>query len=339
MAKITLEARGEEHIFDCNDGDTISRAALRAQLGFPYACNVGSCGNCRFELLEGSVTHARENPPAWSERDLKRNRYLGCQAQPQGDCRIKLRLDPSYLTDTPPKTLQGTLLEVVELTHDIFEFRYQLNEPHAFLPGQYALISVPGVPGGRAYSMCNLTGDGTQWHFQIKKVPNGAATSVLFTQQDLGMTVQLDGPYGTAYVRPESPRDILCLAGGSGLSPMISIARAKAHDPRLQDRKLTFVFGGRTGRDICGEDILQELPGYGTLIDFHAAISNPDEDDGSWTGPTGYIHELARTVLGDAEIAQREIYFAGPPAMAQAIQKLLHELQVPPEQVHFDEFY
>lgn len=339
MAKITIEARGEEHTFNCNPGDTISRAALRAQLGFPYACNVGSCGNCRFELLAGEVIHARENPPAWNERDLKRNRYLGCQAQPQGDCRIKLRLDQSYLTNTAPKALSGTLTEVVELTHDILEFRYQLNEPHAFLPGQYALISVPGVTGGRAYSMCNLAGDGAQWHFQIKKVPNGAATSVLFEQQDIGMKVELDGPYGTAYVRPESTRDILCLAGGSGLSPMISIARAKAQDPQLQSRKLTFVFGGRTGRDICGEDILKELPGYGSHIDFHAAISNPDEDDGSWQGPVGYIHQLAQTVLGDAEIAQREIYFAGPPAMAQAIRQLLLELKVPSEQVHFDEFY
>ena len=339
MAKITIDARGEEHTFECSEGDTLTRAALRAQLGFPYACNVGSCGNCRFELLEGEVVHARENPPAWSERDLKRNRYLGCQALPQGDCRIKLRLDSSYLTPNAPKAMQGTLTEVLQLTHDIIEFRYSMSEPHFFLPGQYALISVPGVPGGRAYSMCNLAGNGTEWHFQIKKVPNGAATSVLFEHQQPGMTVNIDGPYGTAYVRPESPRDILCLAGGSGLSPMISIARAKAHDPQLAERKLTFVFGGRTGRDICGEDILKELPGYGSLIDFHAAISNPNEDDGSWQGPTGFIHELARTVLGDTEIAQRESYFAGPPAMAQAIQSMLHELNVPPDQVHFDEFY
>ena len=89
MPQITNERDGAS--FACEDGDTILRAALRAGVGMPYSCNTGSCGNCRFDLVEGSVRHLRADPPAWSERDLKRNRWLGCQATPDGDCRVKFR--------------------------------------------------------------------------------------------------------------------------------------------------------------------------------------------------------------------------------------------------------
>lgn len=47
--------KGTDVSCSCSDGDTIMRSALRAGLGFPYDCNVGSCGNCRFDLLEGEV--------------------------------------------------------------------------------------------------------------------------------------------------------------------------------------------------------------------------------------------------------------------------------------------
>ncbi len=87
MAKITIPAANIE--YDCTD-DTIMRAATRIGLGFPYECNVGECGNCRFELLEGEVTYLRPNPPGVNERDAQRNRYLGCQALPKGDCKINV---------------------------------------------------------------------------------------------------------------------------------------------------------------------------------------------------------------------------------------------------------
>ena len=102
-----------------SDDDTVLRAALRAGLGFPYECNSGSCGNCRFELLEGSVEHARKDCPGWSERDSARNRWLGCQAKPLSDCRIKVRLDPHYESMHRPIRTTARLVAVTAITHDI----------------------------------------------------------------------------------------------------------------------------------------------------------------------------------------------------------------------------
>ncbi len=339
MAHIIIAGRDEA--FDCAEDDTIMRAAVRAGLGFPYECNVGSCGNCRFELVEGTVSHLRPDPPGLSERDRLRNRHLGCQARPSGDCRIKVTLRDQYRSLHRPHRTGAVLARRFAVTHDIHEFRFVLDDPQPFRPGQYALLHIPGVDGGRAYSMCNVAAGGAEWHFQIRRVPGGAATGALFAGEP-GLRIGIDGPYGMAYLREDAPRDILCLAGGSGLSPMVSILRGAASSPALRDRTIHFLYGGRTARDICGRSFLEELPGFGTRIHFDAAVSMPESGgaDGSaaWAGRTGFVHDLARDLHGEA-LAGFEIYFAGPPAMAEAVQRMLLERKVPPEQIHFDQFF
>ena len=73
----TIKLSGTDFTLSCEEGDTVLRAALRAGLGFPYECNVGACGNCCFELLEGQVEHLRVDPPGLTEKDRRRRRYFG----------------------------------------------------------------------------------------------------------------------------------------------------------------------------------------------------------------------------------------------------------------------
>lgn len=334
MQPITLAGSGES--FGCDPHDTILRAGLRAGLSMPYSCNTGSCGTCRFELVEGEVEHLRADPPAWSERDRRRGRWLGCQARPLQPCSIRVRLDPTFEVRHRPARTTGRLREVIALTHDMSEFAFEVSGPDGFLAGQYALIAPAGVAAPRGYSMCNLPGSG-EWRFLIKRVPGGSATSALFDATRTGEEVAIDGPYGTAYLREEVERDVLLIAGGSGLSPMVSIARAAAASPALRTRDIRFLYGCRTPRDVCGEAEIGELAGSGARISYLAAVSEPAAGDG-WDGETGFIHEVARARFGE-RLKAFEIYFAGPPAMAAALQLSLHEAGVEPAHVHFDEFY
>ncbi len=332
----TIRIDGTDIDYECPDDDVVLRAALRNGLCFPYECNVGSCGNCRFELLEGEIVHEWDSPPAWGERDRKRNRYLGCQARALTDCRIKVRQDENCISRYRPVRTRARLTDSRPITHDISEFAFAPDEAGSFLPGQYALLELPDVEGRRAYSMCNLPSDGGEWRFQVKRMPGGVGTAKLFDGLKVGDEVGIDGPFGMAWLREDAPRDIVCIAGGSGLSPMVAIARAFVGSEALGGRRLHFFYGGRAPRDICGEDMLAELPGWGERINYHAAIS--EEGHGGWTGPVCFVHELAAENLGEG-IAEHEVYFAGPPPMAMAVQKMLFDLKVPFGQIHFDQFY
>jgi toluene monooxygenase electron transfer component len=82
--------------------------------------------------------------------------------------------------------------------------------------------------------------------------------------------------------------------------------------------------------------MLEVLENFGKHLQFDAAVS--DARGEQWGGHTGFVHELAESMFGDS-LRDMEIYFAGPPAMGQAIQKMLLARKVSFEQVHFDQFY
>jgi len=319
--------------FACEAGDTLLRAGQRAGIGFPYECNVGSCANCKFELVEGDIATAWPEAPGWNDKDRQRRRHLGCQSQPLSDCVIRLRPQPRYVPQHAPRRQQATLVATRDITHDLREFSFSLDAPQAFEPGQYALAWLPGVSGPRAYSMSNVEPE--RWDFQVRRVPGGTGSAALFDLQP-GARIGVDGPYGMAWLRRDAPRDILCLAGGSGLAPMIAIARAAMVEPQLAGRALHFVYGGRTPADLCGQDMLQALPGWGTRLSYRAFISVPDIVGSHHE--VAYVHDAALALHGQ-RLRDMEIYFAGPPLMATAVQAMLLASGVPPDQQHFDQFY
>ncbi len=312
------------------------RAGLRAGFGMPYECNTGNCGTCKVELVAGTVDAVWAAAPGLSDRDRAKNRVLACQSRPTADCTIKVRLRPENVPVHRPARFRATLAATRDLTHDLREFRFSTLGSGGFLPGQYALFTLPGVTGLRTYSMSNIEDGSGEWHFMVKRMPGGVGTAALFATP-IGTALELDGPYGLAYLRRESPRDLLCIAGGSGLAPILSVVRGAVRETSLDERRIHVFYGARTPRDICGEAELAALPGFGTRIAFQPVVSNPEPGDG-WNGPTGFVHDHVRSIFGE-RFAELECYFAGPPVMAQAVQQMFIEKRVPYPQVHFDSFY
>ena len=332
LHKILLE--GSDYLQD--SGDTVLQGALRAGIGFPYECSSGGCGSCKFELLEGEVENLWPEAAGLSERDRRKHKLLACQCRPKTELKIKLNTSSEYQLPVLPKRRRVTLVETLEITHDIREFHFNSAEPADFEAGQYALLHIPGVSAPRAYSMCNIGNTGGAWHFQIRQVPGGKATENLFHQLTTGDQIELDGPYGMAYLRKNAARDIVCVAGGSGLAPMISIARGASQAGLLKTHKLHFFYGARSSRDVCGEEILRALPEMGGNLHFYSVVSQADAE---WKGETGFVHDLVSRVLGTA-LPLHECYFAGPPLMTQALQEMLMlQYQVPFAQVHFDRYF
>ena len=312
--------------------DTLLRAALRAGLAFPYECSVGGCGACRFELLEGVVQTLWEEAPGLSERDRKRGKRLACQTHVQGDARIRVRLGgESEQPAVPPQRVTATLSERRAISDDMVELRLTLPRSPGFRAGQYALLYPPGAEGARAYSMSNLD-DGSDWRFIVRRTPGGRGSAVMCTELPVGAAVDIDGPYGHAWLRP-SARDVVCVAGGSGLGPMLSIARGVLAEHR--PRRVHFFLGLRHEGDLGAAEQLQALTGE--RLSATVVLSSP-ADTSAWTGATGFVHTEVERQLAP-HLGDFDHYMAGPPPMIEAMQDvLMARHQVPFGQIRFDRF-
>lgn len=324
--------------FDCASDDTLLRAGLRQGIGLAYECNAGACGSCKFELLEGEVIDLFPDAPGIRPKEREKGKRLACQCVPTSNVTIKMRSGEEFVPTFVPAKTKARLVGKRALTHDMQEFSFATDAPAQFLAGQYALLSLPAIGAIRAYSMSNLRNVGADgggiWQFIIRRVPNGKVSNYLFDTLTVGETIELDGPYGIAYLRPEIPRPVVCIAGGSGLAPVLSIARRLGELPELP--RPTLLYGGRGPKDI--PDIAAEL---GADADIRPIISMPElaSADAPWTGDTGFVHEfLPRTLT--APLADYEYYLAGPPPMIEACTRLLAaEHAVPMTQIHFDRFF
>lgn len=338
MNNVSIDENGQT--FKIGNLDSILRAGLRSGLGFPYECNSGGCGSCKFQLLEGEVKNLWKEAPGLTRRDIRKEKKLACQSLALTDCKIKVKLDRCFVPKIIPSRKKIIFMKSNKLTPDMAEFIFKSDTPAEFLPGQFALLSLPDVEGDRAYSMSNLPNDNGLWKFIIKKVPGGKVSNYLFDQINYGDSLELDAPYGLAYLRSEIAREIVCIGGGSGLSPMISIILAIVKDPLLNDRDLYFFYGGRRPEDLCTSKFISELENMNGNIYCYNAISDAlvsEQED--WDGEVCFIHELVEKTLG-GRMKNFEYYFSGPPPMAEAVQKMLMlDNKVSFEQLHFDRFF
>jgi toluene monooxygenase electron transfer component len=253
---------------------------------------------------------------------------------PTQDSVIAVRLDDAYVPPRRPQQRRATLVDRRAVTHDIMEFTFAADGSADFLAGQYMLLRYGSLLRPRAYSMSNTANGAGLWQFVIKRVANGAATTWLFDSIRPGDSTELWGPIGRAYLRPEAARPILCVAGGSGLAPMLSIARAHSKSDDTRRIEIQFFYGGREPRDLLPDELLSELSRLPN-VKYWSALSLPDQ---GWTGLRGLIDQVVESRLGSF-LKAYEVYFAGPPAMVEAMIRMLARCRVPTDQVHYDSFY
>ena len=154
-----------------------------------------------------------------------------CQCVARNDCTVEVanfvyNMDPGACI---PAFRAGTISDTKALTRDVMSFSVELARPADFDAGQFVAMQVPGVPGYRGYSMVNFERSATRLDFVIKKKPGGGASEWLFNGgADGAATSTLFGPLGAATFYPNLGKNILCIAGGSGIAGMMSILVARA---------------------------------------------------------------------------------------------------------------
>jgi toluene monooxygenase electron transfer component len=335
--KISIE---DGAVFEVKDGDSIMQAALRSGIGFPYGCSSGSCCSCKYELIDGEVIDTKRGFSALSIRDRKKNRHLGCQSFPKGPSQIRVRTEQKYIPKYKPEKYIAVLVDRKTITHDMSELIFKTDGHAKFISGQYILLSLPNIKDTRAYSMSNISNNDGQWEFHVKQVKGGKFSNALLSSLSLGSKVNIDGPFGQAFVRTDNNRDVVCVAGGSGLGPMLSIVRHLANEPSANIRKIYFFFGGRQPVDMICNKYIQPYAKYFSELTIYNSVSERSKNNlDNWSGSFGFIHELVDKVL-NVRAPEYEFYTAGPPEMNDSLVRLLQlNRNVPFEQIHYDSFF
>lgn len=308
--------------------ETLLQAALRQGIEFPHSCRVGGCASCKCRLLEGQVRELTETGYILSDAELDQGYILACQSVPKTDLRIEVDLD----TQQARRRVEGRVLAQQRLTHDITRLLLQLDESLAYKAGQYAQLSLAGLPGiARSYSFANAPAADGQVSFFVRQVPGGRFSSYVAEQDLCGQRVAVEGPLGDFWLRP-AQAPLLLVAGGSGLAPILALLQQALAEG--VSRPVTLLFGARQQRDLYALDELSAIAAQWRGAFRFIPVLSEAAADSDWQGARGLVTEHLPAALE----AGAHAYLCGPPAMIDSAVALLRGQGVSGEQIHADRF-
>ena len=335
--RIQVNARNRGYEFDALPGERLLYAGLRAGIDLPYECATGTCGTCKAKALAGRVRDGWPQAPGRKYVKPQAAEFLMCQCAAEEALTLEVSkfvygMEPGACV---PETCAGTLRKARRLTHDVIGFALELERPRDFDAGQFALLAPQGLDGYRAYSMCNFGRGGRQLDFVIKRKPGGRFSEWLFGADRDGARLETFGPLGKATFDPALGKNLLCIAGGSGIAGMMSIL-ARAAEAKYFDRHKVWVFFGvRTMRDVF---FLDELSAY-PKAEITVALSEEDPPaDTMLRFERGLVHEVAKRAMA-GKYQNLRAYVAGPPpAVDAAIRVLLLDAKLTTDNIRYDKF-
>jgi toluene monooxygenase electron transfer component len=314
-------------------------------VGLAYECGTGTCGTCKARLVSGQAES--EWPEAPGRRYLKSEaELLMCQCVAREDCALEVTVLKGWESNTPrPSALGGRLTGRRRLTRDVAAFDVDLERPLDFEAGQFALLSVPGIPGARAYSMVSFERAARRLSFVVKKKPGGAVSEWLFGEGVEGTRLGLFAPLGHATFAPGLARHVLCVAGGSGIAGMMAILGRAGEAGHFADWDGHVYFGVRSERDGFFLAELAALQArHAPRLSVTVALSDEDVPGSLPAAYPGlaFARGLVHAVAGErmqGRYAQVRAYVAGPPPMVDAcLRLLLREARLAPADIRYDKF-
>ncbi len=321
------------HAFVAEGDETILEAALRHGLTLPYGCRDGACGACKGKVLAGDVDHGKAQAQALSDAERAAGQALFCCAKPQSDLVIESR-EVRKAGDIPVKTLPARVQQLTKAAPDVMIVRLKLpaNERLQFLAGQYIDILLKDGKR-RSFSLANAPHDDELLELHIRHVPGGQFTEHVFATMKEKDILRFNGPHGTFFLREESPKPMLMVAGGTGFAPIKSVVEHAIAEGSA--RPIIVYWGGRSVVDLYQREVAERWAAeHG--IRFVPVLSAPTADDG-WPGRTGFVH--AAVMADYPDLSGHQVYACGSPAMIAAAKRdFCGECKLPPEEFFADAF-
>ncbi|MBS0593440.1 MAG: CDP-6-deoxy-delta-3,4-glucoseen reductase [Proteobacteria bacterium] len=333
----TITVQPADRSFDVQPGEPILAAAIRQGVGLPYGCRDGACGSCKSRLVSGRVTHGSHQPRALSAAEEDAGLILTCCALPQTDCVVEARSVPGA-GEFPVIKFPARVLSRERAAPDVIVLRLQLpaNQNFRYRAGQYVEVLLRDG-ARRSYSMANAMhtiGSPPAIELHLRHMPGGRFTDHVFGAMPDKEILRLEGPFGSFFLREDSPKPIVLLAAGTGFAPIKAILERLQHEGT--GRPVWLYWGGRRPRDLYLHDWCTALAAGLPQLRYVPVVSDALPEDG-WHGRSGFVHHAVMADLPD--LSGHQVYACGAPVMVDAAQRdFVARCGLPEDEFYADAF-
>ncbi len=328
--QVTISNTGTR--FFVNNDERILDAAIRQGIGIPYNCRNGQCGTCKGQISSGRV-HYDSQPEALSEQEQKQGLALFCQAYARTDLEIIVK-ELTTTAEVPLKRFPAKVTYMQKLNHDVMHVKLKIPPAMRmqFFAGQY-IDFILSDGRRRSFSLANPPHEDKQIELHVRHIEGGEFTSEIFDNMAINSVFRIEGPLGSFYLREDTDRPVILLAGGTGFAPINGIIE-HALVKNLQ-RPIHLYWGARTFDDLYMHDKAMQWAREYEHIHYTPVLSEPDSES-PWQGKTGFVHEAVLEDIKD--LSQFEVYASGPPAMVYAGRDAFVPYGIDPERYYSDAF-
>jgi len=207
-----------------------------------------------------------------------------------------------------------TVSRIVDLTPTIKAIYLKLDKHLHFQAGQYVQVQVPGMEGGRAFSIANSprqVKETGEIELNVRILKDGKATTWLHNQLKVGDSLKISGPYGRFLVRKSAKQPLIFMAGGSGLSSPRSMILDLLENGSTEP--MTLVYGQRSADELYYDAEFKALAQQHSYFTYVPALS---EGSGPQT-TQGFVHDVAKAHF-KGDFSGHKAYLCGPPVMIEA---------------------
>jgi ferredoxin-NADP reductase len=243
---------------------------------------------------------------------------------------------PVSLQPDKRKSLLLLLSRIQDQTHDAKTLRFLLPQRSGFeaRPGQFLTFDwiVEGKHVARSYSICSSPLQKGYLEITAKRAEAGYVSAFLNQRAQVGLMVEARGPFGRFYFDEVRHSRIVLIAGGSGITPMISMLRY-INDLGLTT-DVTLLYFVRTPRDVLFASELEQLRAELPKFRYQVIVSRPDTN---WKGSTGHV---SSKMLEQNVHRMQSVHFflCGPAGLMESATSILRALRIPDEQIRQESF-
>lgn len=318
--------------FTVEEGETVLDAAIRHGLTFPYGCRNGVCGACRGKVVSGEISYPSGTPRAVNELANIVGQSIFCKAVPSSDLVIEVH-EIARSGELPIRKMPVRVAKLERLADDVMRVYLKLPETERlqFLAGQYIDILLSGGRR-RSFSLANAPHEDALLELHIRNIDGGEFTGHVFTKMREKDILRIEGPFGNFFLREDSTRPIICVAGGTGFAPIKALIE---HAWQEKIKRPVYLYWGARAKEDLYLDVLPQSWRSRDGFYYIPVLSEPKPSD-SWQGRIGLVHQA---VLDDfSDLQGYDVYVCGPPAMIDTARIKFAELGLPEEQFYFDSF-